>query len=594
MSNLRSYAKIVFATTNGNLNIDSSNSADSLILGVTTVKQLASSVGQFSIDLSPRILKEQYSTNVLKLGDSNGNTSIDVKSLSTNSIPDIIKPYTLVQISFKTDESGFKVEMIGYVSRASIQTKVDQKTGKPIRVFHIDGFDLTRALQDYKLYYNPFIITANGAIQNGLVALASETANSSTFLTAKNAAEFISTLLAFAFGKIAFSNPNAKDSPYYGFYFNPVFNNGNTSSVTNVSQLVVTGGLSLRSLIDFSSGITTVFTESKMSDPTVLINMNSGDQMSLWDLIKMYSDAPFHECFIDLVRPYYPYTTSVNEYSQSGIETISKSEEEAEKIQNSFLSNVSPNQNPSSSSNRDTPVVFHMRTTPFSETAWYNLSYHYFSQGDILSSNLATSEENIFNYYQISCERESVLSTTEQLAFASATTSSGGVPLFPIFDIQSILTYGIRKFPADTTRYVDFINQVDGKAADPLNSATVLQETVTLNREMFRYYAYGEDFETGTVQLKGRVGQGENGAMIGSRFIEKGPDGSDTGKQYYIESVSQSFSVGSPLLTSLTLTRGHFPSNRFSKLRVLENQLGLQDTLPAVSSSFYNTGFWAS
>ena len=108
------------------------------------------------------------------------------------------------------------------------------------------------------------------------------------------------------------------------------------------------------------------------------------------------------------------------------------------------------------------------------------------------------------------------------------------------------------------------------------NDMKVIKATSTMTRQLFRWYAYGEEFETGTISCKGRVGIGPKGASIGSRLVECFPDGSPTGKEYYIEGVAQDWVAGAPLKTNITVTRGHFPNARFEKIKALEAKLGVQ------------------
>jgi hypothetical protein len=121
----------------------------------------------------------------------------------------------------------------------------------------------------------------------------------------------------------------------------------------------------------------------------------------------------------------------------------------------------------------------------------------------------------------------------------------------------SMTTYGIRRFPYTTTKYVEFIYATDNQ------KSSILQKQAALARELFRWFSFGELFESGTITLKGRVGIDYNGATMGSRLVEYSTNGSATGKEYYIEGVMQEWVLGQPLKTTLSVTRGHFPTKAF-------------------------------
>ena len=107
------------------------------------------------------------------------------------------------------------------------------------------------------------------------------------------------------------------------------------------------------------------------------------------------------------------------------------------------------------------PLVFYLRTTPFSPNSWNNLNSHHLLTTDIMVQNTATSEENIYNYYIVICTNDAVIAGTPQLA-ATAFTSYDpilGRPKVPIYDTESTLKYGLRQFPIQQTKYVDFISE---------------------------------------------------------------------------------------------------------------------------------------
>jgi len=536
-TNIRSNAKLRFFTKNETIVLDS-DTVNGDILSVTTQKDLASSAHQFTIVLSPRIIKAK---------DSASNSVY---------IPDLIKPYDLVEISFKTDSAGYKVEMIGFVSRAAIQLTVLEEGGKPQRTLEISGFGLAKALQNAKIFFNPTLNINNFAGMGGQLYYGTQQVDN--LLTSVNVKDFVKNFVSQAFTN-TFDNANS-GSPYYSFTFGG--RKGYSRPYNAPSS--ETQGIKITDLVDFQNGMSTMFENNKINNPFILLDMGAGEEVSVWDVIKSYSDPPFHECFIDLRR--------------SGTDA-----EKAHSIQSGLS---------------ESPLVFYLRTTPFSPDSWHSLKSHFFFTSDVMSQNTATSEENIYNYFHVICSNDSTIIGAPQLAAAAYGTQDYelGRCRVPILDTESILKYGFRQFPIQTTKYVDFISQtIPGifNTTNP-NDQAVIMAVCTLARQLLRWYAFGEDFETGTIVLKGRVGIGSDGATIGSKLIERNPDGSTTGKEFYIEGVTQQWQVGRPLTTSLSVSRGHFPAAHFdySGSRVLgrfEKVSNLCKDLHLSQNSFCNS-----
>jgi hypothetical protein len=551
-TNQRSHARLRFFTREETIVTDSET--DNAILGVTTQKKLGDNTHSFVITLSPRIAKSQ------------------IIGLNTSYISGIIKPYDLVEISFKTGDEDYKVEMIGFVSSASISLEVDTQSGVPSRVFTVQGFGMARFLFNCKLFFNPYALYSNEEAFNGIgggVYFFTEKAKH--ILNSKNVSEFIKNFLGLAFTN---SFDGVNNSPFFSMIFGP------RGLVTRKPGTTVkeTQGLKIHNIVDMQGGITTQFTENKIMNPYFLTELSAGPVRSIWDIIFTYADPPFHECFIDLRKPqeyFYPtedYGRVLSPTEGHGPLEHSESSsgefiEQSLGRETKFVNNVLEVEKTHSLGAEPAfpPLVLYVRTTPFSPDTWNKLSYHVFNTSDIINSQLSTSEENIHNYYNLMCAHDSPFMGNMQLAALAASTMDSVLHRgrCPIYDTESILKYGIRPFPADTTKFVTFIYpNINGThlEAKP-NSIDVIKPLATLCRQLLRWHAYGEDFEAGTIVLKGRVGIGPTGASIGSRLIECTPEGSRTGKEFYIEGVTQNWTIGAPLVTQLTVTRGHFPYN---------------------------------
>ncbi len=541
MNILRSYVQLKFLTkTAGNLVLDSSVNAD--IISVETHKDICSPMGSFTIILGPRIAK---SSSVEK---------------GTILLSDIIQPYDLVQIDFKTD-GGYNTEMIGLVARASSVLTVAHD-GKPQRVIKIDGFDLGKAIQNFKLFFNPYVQTTRGLEFGGQVYFGSD----NELFYSKNPRDFIIEFLRMTFDEVY---PNG---PFYPLSFGE---NGN---------------LKLTDLIDFASGISTVFENHTILDPFFLLGIGAGNDVSIYDLIKFYSDTPFHEVFIDLRRPVQTPSLSGDPVKQATQTHTLAPKPSTDMTQvlcaletapgHSVQDLVNdPSLNPQTPINLNQPYVLTMRTTPFGRTAWNALNTHYFLQTDVIQQNVATSEENIFNYFEVECLRENIVQGHIQVSALNAATQ-GKVP---IFDSDSIKKFGLKRYPSNTTKYVDFITVSDKENSD------VSKKQAAMARELFRWFSFGELFENGTITLKGRAGVDLQGITMGSRLVECRADGNPTGKEFYIEGVTQEWQLGQPLRTTATVTRGHYPNavhynnrvlvpSRFSQVEALEKKLELDST----------------
>lgn len=515
MENLKSYARLTIipnlpATDTGkrfknSIVLESNND----ILAVTTHKEISNPNGTFSIILSPRIAK---------------NIATHTGSLS---VSDIITPYSLVQIEFKTS-GDYKVEMIGLVSRAAVTMQVDA-SGTPNRVIKIDGFDMGIVLKNFILYFSPFLIGDSLQAYGGQIVFGTD----NNVFNQNNPAQFIQNFINWAVGK---PYPQGPTQVFY--------------------PLTLPNGLKLTNYMDFNTGMSTAFTKNLILDPFILTNIGAAHETSVFDIAKSYADVPFHEVFMDLRRP----NTDAN-----GVVTR-ESVLEAEKTHR--IDPLTNNVNQPTSSNLQ-PYVFNMRTAPFSQgihgaagntLGWDGITYHDFLTTDVTQQDIATSEENVFNYFDLICERQSFALGDQQLAYiADFGKKNKDTVRFPIQFQDSVNTYGIKRFPITKTKYVEFVSAVNTPKGPKKQFTTnffPLVQVMTLTRQLFRWFSFGELFETGTITLKGRVGVGVDGVTMGSKLREFYPNGTPTGKEFYIESVMQEFVSGKSLQTTVAVTRG--------------------------------------
>lgn len=547
MNNLRSYARLTFSTSTGNsLVIDDANDC---ILAVTTCKEISNPNGVFSIILSPRIAKQ---------------LTVNRGSLL---ISDLIRPYDLVQIEFKVDGTGYHTEMVGLVTRAAVSLSIGED-GKPQRVIKIDGFDFGMALKNFKIYFSPFITSRDLRQFGGQLYFG----KNNKIFRSNNPKEFIQNFVNLSVAGAGTPGP--------GQIFYPLtFNNG----------------LKLTDYMDFYTNISTAFDEHRLVDPFILTNIQANVEQSVYDIVKFYSDLPYHEVFMDLRRP--------GKDSTGRVWTLEEAEatHKLNPLTNqSSFSSTSPTSGPGGQSITPKtgyqPYVFTMRTSPFSEgmDSWDGLSSHTYSPTDIIDIDVSTSEQNVFNYFDVVCERQSFALGDNQEAYVSEQAitkdpvTGNDIIRFPIQDQDSVNRFGIKRFPYHNTKYVTFIQSANhkktkGKSTFPQDNLFPLKQIRSLARQLFRWFSFGETFESGVVSFKGRVGVGPSGLTMGSRLVELGPNSTPTGKEYYIESVMQEFRLGSPLKSTASVTRGHYPKDwtdptnpnktlqgRFSKVKQTE------------------------
>jgi len=563
-SNTRSYARVRIFTKTTTVLLDSEINSD--LMAVTTKKDISGSGQSFSIVVSPRFLKQ--------LADG---------PQATPTIHNLIQPYDLVEISLKVDETGYKVEMIGFVSRATVTLKVGDG-GVPQRNLTIMGFGMDRALQMSKVFFNPYAFNESMRGAGGIYYYT--TPEAQKIFQSRNVVDFAKALVNMAFDN---SLNKSNQSPFFGITFG---NSNDNSGLTDSNQVQ---GLKMQNLVDFQGGMSTVFNTNTINNTNFLTEMYAGPERNLWDLLMMYTDPPFHECFIDLRRNG-TYDYADTKYSSST--TVSKETQYNADVTHHPLTfdidgaekthAVGKNGNQANVS----PLVLYVRTTPFSPDTWGNLNQHTFSTADVIETELASSDENVFNYFITLPTFDSVISGIGAMPIIASCTwdDSLNLPKVPIYDRDSIAKFGLRRFPAEQTKFVDFISKdITGQFYQTglPTTMTIAKPCATLARQLLRWYSFGEDFETGFISLKGRVGIGPNGATIGSRLVEYGPSGSPTGKEYYIEGITQNWQVGTPLSTSLTVTRGHYPANRFPKVTDLCKKLNLDQLRVGNSSVFF-------
>ena len=173
----------------------------------------------------------------------------------------------------------------------------------------------------------------------------------------------------------------------------------------------------------------------------------------------------------------------------------------------------------------DKPTLIH-RPTPFNKNEWINLNRITIKDSDLVSNNTGRSDLETYTVYQ--CE--------------FMLMNQASVNIFPpVWYPPFYSKYGLRELRVHSV-YTLYENVNDEK--------NVLEFT----RDLFNFNIKNNIFENGTLVVKG-----SNQYRVGERVILE-----SEGTEFYVESVSHSFNVYMNWVTSLSVTRGLAPSQRFT------------------------------
>lgn len=173
----------------------------------------------------------------------------------------------------------------------------------------------------------------------------------------------------------------------------------------------------------------------------------------------------------------------------------------------------------------DKPTLV-VRPTPFNQNDWNKLQRIQIKDQDIINENLGRSDLETYVVYSV-----------------KATSFIGNMDidgLFPLWYPPFYSKYGINRL------------QVNSKFLGYGEDST----SVILGKQhdIFNWNIKNNSMENGTITVKG-----SNLYKIGTRIILE-----STGMEYYVENVAQNFTLYQSWTTTLSVTRGLLPNNRFT------------------------------
>lgn len=177
----------------------------------------------------------------------------------------------------------------------------------------------------------------------------------------------------------------------------------------------------------------------------------------------------------------------------------------------------------------DKPTLV-FRPTPFNEDQWTKLYRTTVKDMDIIQENIGNSDLETYTIYKVTFE-----------TFATDTADLGYLPLwYPPYYSK----YGINRLDL-RSRYIAYNSETDENGK--------LYSILSRNMDIYNWNILNNSMKNGSMVVKG-----SNQYKIGSRLMVESDN-----MEFYIEGVSHSFTNFSGWTTTLQLTRGMEPQNRY-------------------------------
>jgi hypothetical protein len=255
---------------------------------------------------------------------------------------------------------------------------------------------------------------------------------------------------------------------------------------------------------------------------------------ALWGTLKRYADQPWNEFFVDV-----PHENA-----------LGRPADRTQAQQLELAGALRP---------YGQQEAIYLRPTPFEADRWANLraedgwGFDY-DGSDAMDGGeqMGLDADSIANYFWAA--PKVIYSQFDMIQLIRQQTG-GRVPI--AFE-DSIRKFGLRKMECGTEyvqlsgeNILDDATRQEGKISVRTEADLILRRT----EQLARWFGY-PDFWSGQITTLGRVGANrKTGARIGG-ILRNAQDR----REYYIESIAQSWSQGTPWTTTLNLSRGHIPA----------------------------------
>jgi len=253
-----------------------------------------------------------------------------------------------------------------------------------------------------------------------------------------------------------------------------------------------------------------------------------GMEGPLWETLKRYSDAPWHELFVDI------------QHEKTGLQELDFAGQ--------------------SLASYEDKVGLYFRPTPWDFDTWDALRGQYgwgftFDDEERIDdgTELSRDESRINNFFWVPAKAP--YSGFDQLSMAF-NQSNGKLP---IYDEHSIANHGLRRME-QATEYVQYVTLADEThgsltAEQRQRGATkqiAIQDLLALRTlQLYRWFGY-EEFYDGTITTRGRIGASpEHGARVGSILTRKRDNW-----QFYVTGIMQIWEYPGTHSTRWTVARG--------------------------------------
>lgn len=247
---------------------------------------------------------------------------------------------------------------------------------------------------------------------------------------------------------------------------------------------------------------------------------------ALWNLMERCNIKPFTELFVDVREDSEAWNAAgvfrvVNETIEE-----SSSEDKASIGGGDTQKGAYPSPRFSFGDDKSAVMVVY-RNTPFDKVLWNQLVAHGIEAVDVISEDLSTSDDEHYNLF-----------------WAGTTINPFGLQNLkdlspPLMNVEDVKRYGLCPLEVN----------VEGLSIDETaDGDRTLLETLSkvYTAKLKAWFENNHKYQNGTIVVRGK-----GVYKIGQRAVRKGIE-----REFYIEGVTQSFSVYSEWTTSLAVTRG--------------------------------------